>query len=135
MALPECATPTVTGLVGGRATLRCPGSGNPVPRRSWTRDGIEVTSAGSPVRGRVMLSSDNNLLTISDLVEGDSGLYSCSLFNIIAALTTPNFTDSLDVLLEVQSEWSVHVCLLCIQFAVFFTRPERNVVYSASWII
>lgn len=104
MALPECATPTVTGLVGGSATLRCPGTGTPVPRRSWTRDGIEVTSAESPVRDRVMLSNENELLTISDLMEGDSGLYSCSLFNVIAALSTPNSTDSLDVLLEVQSE-------------------------------
>ena len=109
MALPECATPTVTGLVGRSATLACPGRGTPVPRRSWTRDGIEVTSPESPVRDRVMLSSDNDLLTISNLMEGDSGLYSCSLFNVIAALPTPNFTDSLEVLLEVQSKWSTCV--------------------------
>ena len=103
MALPECATPTVRGLVGESATLRCPGTGNPVPQRSWTREGIDVTSAESPVRDRVTLSEENEVLTISNLMVGDDGLYSCSLFNIIADLSS-NFTDTLNVILEVQSE-------------------------------
>ena len=104
MALPECATPTVTALVGETATLRCPATGNPDPRRTWTIDGVDVSSPESPVSGRVTLRDDSELLIISSVMAEDSGVYNCFLFNIIAGLPSPNFNDSSDVILEVQSK-------------------------------
>ena len=105
MALPECATPTVRGLVGESATLRCPATGNPVPRREWSRNGVSINAPESPIRDRVTLVNEGESLIIERLREEDSGLFNCYLFNIIADLSTPMFNDSLDVILEVQSEY------------------------------
>lgn len=104
MALPECATPTVTGLVGMRASLPCLGTGTPAPRRTWTRDGINVLSPESSIRDRVMLVNEGEVLIINDLEETDGGVYNCFLFNIIADLNMA-FNDSSDVILEIQREF------------------------------
>ena len=103
-ALPECAIPTVRGLVGESVTLRCPATGNPVPRREWSREGVLITAPESPLRDRFRLVNDRESLIIRELREEDSGLFNCFFFNIIADLTPPMFNDSLDVILEVQSE-------------------------------
>lgn len=104
MARPECATPTVRGLVGESVTLRCPATGNPVPRRVWSREGVNVDAPGSEIQDRVQILNDGADLMISDLMEDDSGLFNCFVSNIIADFTPAVFNDSLDVILEVQSE-------------------------------
>lgn len=103
MVLPECATPTVTGLVGESAILRCLATGQPVPRITWSRDSIDVTSAESEISDRVVVQDEGETLIISDLMREDSGVYNCFVRNLIAELGS-NFTDSTDVILEVQSE-------------------------------
>lgn len=103
MALPECAVPTVRGLVGESVTLRCPARGNPIPRRVWSRNGVDINAPESPLLGRTVERDDGEELTIMDLMEEDSGLFNCFVSNIIADFSPALFNDSLDVILEVQS--------------------------------
>lgn len=103
-ALPECATPTVRGLVGQSVTLRCRATANPVPRRTWSRNGVNISSPDSPILGRFRLVDDSEFLVIMNLMERDGGLFNCFVSNVIADLEPSVFNDSLDVILEVQSE-------------------------------
>lgn len=112
MARPECATPTVRGLVGESVTLRCPATGNPVPRRVWSRNGVDISAPESPLRDRQETMNDGADLIISDLMEEDSGLFNCFVSNIIPDFSPAVFNDSLDVILEVQSTSVLSVLLL-----------------------
>lgn len=104
MVQPECATPTVRGLVGESATFRCQATGNPAPIRQWSRNGVSISALESPILNRFELVNDGERLIIGDLMEEDSGVFTCFVFNIIADLIPSMFNDSLDVILEVQSE-------------------------------
>ena len=109
MVRPECATLTVRGLVGESVTLRCPATGNPVPRRVWSRNGVNVDAPESPIRNRQRAVNDGEGLIIMDLMEEDSGLFNCFVSNVIADFSPAVFNDSLDVILEVQSECSLYI--------------------------
>ena len=108
MVQPECATPIVRGLVGESVTLRCPATGTPVPRREWSRNGVSIEAPESPLLNRVDSVDDGEFLIIRDLMEEDSGLFTCFVSNIIADVSPSVFNDSLDIILEVQSEYSLH---------------------------
>ena len=108
MVQPECATLTVQGLVGRSVTLRCPATGNPVPRRVWSRNGVNITAPESPIRDRQRTVNDGEGLIIRDLMEEDSGQFNCFVSNLIPDFSPEEFNDSLDVILEVQSEYSLY---------------------------
>ena len=109
MVRSECATLTVQGLVGESVTLRCPAVGTPDPRRSWSRNGVNITAPESPIRDRQQTVNAGEGLIITNLMEEDSGLFNCSVSNLISNLSPYPFNDSLDVILEVQSECSLYI--------------------------
>lgn len=90
----ECADPLVLGVVGGEAEFSCPAMA--ISIRVWTKDGVVLSSDG-----RISLSENNVMLTISMLQESDSGFYNCTISNIIQERTV---SDSVLIELVVQSE-------------------------------
>ena len=99
--LPPPATPSIIDLFpdSGRPTegdtlnLTCLVSGTPAPNVTWQKDGVDIVPTNKIV---VLEKQDNSKfdLQISDLEEGDSGVYHCSIFN-------PAGSDSREVRLEI----------------------------------
>ena len=81
---PEISTHPQSQAVtdGNNVTLSCNATGNPSPSISWTKDGSAVNSP------RIILSSDNKQLTITNVNSGDSGQYRCVANNSIGAAVT-----------------------------------------------
>ena len=62
----------VTALTNTNIRIQCPTSGLPTPTVTWTKDGQEISSGG---RYKVQ---DDGSLVISDAVEDNNGLYTCT---------------------------------------------------------
>ena len=70
---------------GKNVTLSCNAIGNPVPSLSWTVDGSPVNNP------RISLSSDNKLLTITNVNRTDSGhQYRCLADNMVIGTVVSN---------------------------------------------
>ncbi|XP_063073732.1 neuronal cell adhesion molecule a [Engraulis encrasicolus] len=73
--LPTGSTSTATVLRGETLKLECFAEGLPTPEVSWSRDGGELAP------GRHLLLNYQKTLQISDVTEGDAGVYICSARN------------------------------------------------------
>ena len=65
----------ITALTNNTVRIKCPVSGVPKPRLTWTRDGEEITSDG---RHNI---DESGTLSVSRLNRGDIGRFSCLVQN------------------------------------------------------
>ena len=61
----------ITALTNNTVRIKCPVSGFPKPRLTWTRDGEEITSGG---RYNI---DDSGTLSVSQLNKGDYSRFTC----------------------------------------------------------
>jgi hypothetical protein len=69
--IPMTIGDNLTALVNATITIRCKGSGLPLPKISWTRDGVKITS-----KGHVIIGKEN--LRIQKASLSDQGVYKCT---------------------------------------------------------
>ena len=74
-----CGLPVVVGMLDGSVELLCPAEGNPPVDWIWTRGG-EMLENG----GRINILDNGALLRIFLLQEEDSGLYNCTVRNMLS---------------------------------------------------
>ncbi len=63
-------------LQGASASLCCASTGEPVPIQTWSRNGTALSGS------RYLISDDGMVLTISDVMQDDVGVYTCHASNI-----------------------------------------------------
>lgn len=68
---------------GGRAQFVCRARGTPIPEYTWSFDGAIIAH----IKGRLMVSDDGTLLTISPVTKADEGTYSCMAGNPVGAMS------------------------------------------------
>ena len=73
---------------GNFIKLKCPAKGDPEPTIEWTKDGRQIDRK----MGQVQYSKW--AITLEDLIEDDSGAYTCKICNIHNCI---NFTTKLEV--------------------------------------
>ena len=74
----------VTAAVGATVAFRCNVTGSPRPAVTWERNGMPINSSSTAeAQGKYNQSSeeDIHLLTITNVQQTDSGLYSCRVHN------------------------------------------------------
>ena len=87
----ECGVETLVGQLEGEAVLPCPSRAIPAGITVWTREGGEVAGP----------SERNGELRIAPLALEDSGLYTCTVSNVILE---QQYNDSYTLRLLVQGE-------------------------------
>ena len=68
-------------LVGEQRIFTCTIAGVPTPTVTWYHDNVQLNNGGRIVITRV--SPSTATLTISDLTEGDTGMYQCIASNVV----------------------------------------------------
>ncbi|XP_078354372.1 roundabout homolog 1-like [Oculina patagonica] len=74
---------------GVNVTLSCIADGNPVPTKSWTRNGFPMNTLGN---SRIRFSADKKQLTITNVNRTDSGEYRCVANNSLGNDTSNTAT-------------------------------------------
>ncbi|KAL9951090.1 hypothetical protein ACROYT_G043686 [Oculina patagonica] len=74
---------------GVNMTLSCIADGNPVPTKSWTRNGFPMNTLGN---SRIRFSADKKQLTITNVNRTDSGEYRCVANNSLGNDTSNTAT-------------------------------------------
>ena len=75
-------------------TFKCSASSNPSPTLSWLKDGIAINQNYTGI----LLSDDNQIITIGKVQRSDAGVYVCNATNKIASV-------SVSAYLNVQCEY------------------------------
>lgn len=86
----ECGVPVVVSMVGEEVQLSCRGTGTGSIRRIWRRNDMVLSSGEG-----ISISRDS--LTILQAEVADSGLYNCTISNMLGS-------DSINIQLIVQSK-------------------------------
>ena len=106
---PPPATPSIIDLFlnsdnpteGDTLNLTCQVSGTPVPAVTWQKDGVDIITDNRTVELENMNGS-NFILQISDLEEGDTGVYRCSISNLAG-------NDSREITVEMHTKgWYIY---------------------------
>ena len=84
------------------AKLTCDFHGYPLPSVTWMRDGKDLASSNrisisDNERLRFSVRQVSSVLTITNLVRGDQGLYTCTVNNTIRTVVSPSRTGFLTV--------------------------------------
>ena len=88
----DCVPLTIVARVGDNITLSCPAQGNPAINWMWTKGGVMVESGR-----RILLTGDGEFLNLFSLQEEDSGLYNCTVSNIVSGSL---FSDTYAIIVE-----------------------------------
>ncbi|XP_064085211.1 roundabout homolog 2-like [Macrobrachium nipponense] len=88
---------------GDPATLNCKALGNPYPKITWFRDGVEVTTSSQDPHNHRVIFPSGSLFFLSikqGKKESDAGVYTCVATNFNGRATSRNATLTIAVLRE-----------------------------------
>ena len=68
---------------GGNVTFQCNATSNPSPTLSWTKNGNAINQSSN----NIVLSEDNQTLTINNVQRNDAGIYVCNATNNVNSVS------------------------------------------------